>query len=369
VANPDAGEQANGLFGIGPPHLFGIVETLAGSRGLVVLSSVLLLAAAGLVRLGRDRRAEAFVAGAVIVIFLFVSFGYFDPYGGASPAPRFTLIAMPFLGLGLGPAFAWLPRLTAVFAVVSVAITTTLSLIWSKVYIEGVAGGSGGPLGVLVRLPVRLGSELASQLSPNALRAIGIDSGGGAAVVSLVALAAISAGLLTMPWGSIRERRGRRPPAWAFAAAVALAYLVVSADVLALANYPYGANPQIQLVRLGASLNASPASSYLGGDVNLVASVDDHGTRGIGGLSLTIDLSPGLHLVGPPAFSRGNGCTGTGPVVCDLGFLKPRGEQVATVLFGVQVTEPEDQRVSVVASSADRAIPKVASVVIAVPGE
>jgi hypothetical protein len=364
VANPDAGEQANGLFGIGPPHLFGIVETLAGSRGLVVLSPVLLLAAAGLVRLGRDRRAEAFVAGAVIV-----SFGYFDPYGGASPAPRFTLIAMPFLGLGLGPAFAWLPRLTAVFAVVSVAITTTLSLIWSKVYIEGVAGGSGGPLGVLVRLPVRLGSELASQLSPNALRAIGIDSGGNAAVVSLAAPAAISAGLLTMPWGSIRERRGRRPPAWAFAAAVALAYLVVSADVLALANYPYGANPQIQLVRLGASLNASPASSYLGGDVNLVASVDDHGTRGIGGLSLTIDLSPGLHLVGPPAFSRGNGCTGTGPVVCDLGFLKPRGEQVATVLFGVQVTEPEDQRVSVVASSADRAIPKVASVVIAVPGE
>ena len=46
--------------------------------------------------------------------------GYFLPYGGASPGPRFLVAALPFLALGLGPAFRRWPRTTTVFAAVSV---------------------------------------------------------------------------------------------------------------------------------------------------------------------------------------------------------------------------------------------------------
>ena len=159
IANSFGGEQATGFFGIGPPHRVGIVEVLAGSRGLIVLLPVLVLAAIGLVQLGRRHRAEAVVAGGVTGLLLLVNFGYFDPYGGAQ-GPRFSMVALPFLALGLGPAFLWAPRLTSLATGVSVATTTMLSLIWSKVYYPGaITGVSGGPLGELIRLPVRLGTS------------------------------------------------------------------------------------------------------------------------------------------------------------------------------------------------------------------
>ena len=63
------------------------------------------------------------VCVAVIAIFLLLNSGYFLPYGG-SPGPRFLLPALPFLALGLGPAFARAPRLTAALASVSIASMT-----------------------------------------------------------------------------------------------------------------------------------------------------------------------------------------------------------------------------------------------------
>ena len=39
--------------------------------------------------------------------------GYFDPYGGTSPGPRFFVPALQFLALGLAPAYARWPRLTS----------------------------------------------------------------------------------------------------------------------------------------------------------------------------------------------------------------------------------------------------------------
>jgi hypothetical protein len=146
---------------------------------------------------------------------------------------------------------------------------------------------------------------------------------------------------------------------------VVLAYLVIAADVLALTNSPYGANPQIQLARLGTTLTATPGSSYPGGDVNLTASVTDPGTVGVGGIDLTIELSPGLRLVGPPELSRGNGCREGSSIVCRLGFLRPRNKQVANVAFGVRVTERGDQRVGVVATAGGTR--RASSVVISVP--
>ena len=44
--------------------------------------------------------------------YILANCGYFQPYGGDSPGPRFLAVALPFLALGLANAFAWRPRAT-----------------------------------------------------------------------------------------------------------------------------------------------------------------------------------------------------------------------------------------------------------------
>lgn len=114
-------EQQRGFFGIGIPSALGLARTLVGHRGLVFLSPVLLFAAAGLVLLwGRGRRLEAGVCSAVALAFLVISAGYFDPYGGLSPGPRYFATSLPFLTLGLAETYTRWPRLTAMAALASV---------------------------------------------------------------------------------------------------------------------------------------------------------------------------------------------------------------------------------------------------------
>jgi hypothetical protein len=116
-----AEQQRHGFFGIGVPTPRGIVKTLLAPHGLLLESPVLVLAAAGLVLLWRrGLRPESALCAAVAVAFAASAAGYFDPYGGTSPGPRFFVPALPFLALGLAPAYARWPRLTAVAALVSV---------------------------------------------------------------------------------------------------------------------------------------------------------------------------------------------------------------------------------------------------------
>jgi hypothetical protein len=49
-------------------------------------------------------RAEALTCAAATVCFLLINAGYFLPYGGNSPGPRFFAPALPFLAVGLAPA-------------------------------------------------------------------------------------------------------------------------------------------------------------------------------------------------------------------------------------------------------------------------
>ena len=64
------------------------------------------------------------------LIFLVLEFGYYDPYGGDSPGPRFFIPALPFLALGLAPAFARWRRMTALLALCSVLASTGILLSW-----------------------------------------------------------------------------------------------------------------------------------------------------------------------------------------------------------------------------------------------
>ena len=132
VANRFAERQHGGFFGIGAPGAHGLKEVLVGDRGLLLFSPVLVLAALGLWLLWRrGLRTEALVAALVTVAFVLYDAGYFLPYGGNSPGPRFLAPALPFLALGLGPALARVPRTTLALAVVSVVLTTADLLTWA----------------------------------------------------------------------------------------------------------------------------------------------------------------------------------------------------------------------------------------------
>jgi hypothetical protein len=60
------------------------------------------------------------VIAAVAIVFFLYNAGYWLPFGGGSPGPRFMIPALPFLALGLATAYRRLPALTLVLAVPSV---------------------------------------------------------------------------------------------------------------------------------------------------------------------------------------------------------------------------------------------------------
>ena len=127
-----AQQQAGGFFGIHAPHWHAIELVLVGNRGLLVDAPVLALAPLGLSALWRrGLRAETALCALVSCAFLVLEFGYYDPYGGASPGPRFLIPALPFLALGLAPAFSAWPRLTTALAAASVLASTAILLTWS----------------------------------------------------------------------------------------------------------------------------------------------------------------------------------------------------------------------------------------------
>ena len=124
-------QQRSGFFGIHVPRLHGVQELLVGRHGILLEQPILVLAAAGLVLLWRrGLRAEALACGAVALLFALLSVGYFDPYGGESPGPRFLVPALPFLALGLADAFARWPRLTALVTVYSAAAMLLDAGLW-----------------------------------------------------------------------------------------------------------------------------------------------------------------------------------------------------------------------------------------------
>src|SRR2546428_2545297 len=125
------GLNDGGFCGIGVPSLHVAFQLLFSSKGLLTLSPVLAMAIAGLVVLyRRGRRAEALVIGAVSLAFLVYNSGYYLPFGGGSPGPRFLIPILPFLGVPLAVAYKRWPALTVALAIPSVlmAIAATVTL-------------------------------------------------------------------------------------------------------------------------------------------------------------------------------------------------------------------------------------------------
>ncbi len=126
-------EFAEGMrvnYGIGWPDPGVLIQLLFGSyRGLFYLAPVLLLAtwglAVALIRAPRAPTSEALtrvdllLAFALVGYYLLLNSGYYMWDGGAALGPRHAVPMLPFLCLGLIPAFEQIPRATWVLAAIS----------------------------------------------------------------------------------------------------------------------------------------------------------------------------------------------------------------------------------------------------------
>jgi hypothetical protein len=185
-----------GLFGIKLPYLHAVRLVFVGDRGLLVTSPVLVAAAAGLVLVWRrGLRAEALSCGVIVAAYLVAQCGYYLPYGGLSPGPRFFVPALPFLAIGLGPAFARRRLATTVLAGASVVATTAVVLTWASVerYRDTIWGELGRSLAG--RNPVPVVEDV-----------LAWHAGGPAAVAVVAALAAAASTSAAGAWKARRER-------------------------------------------------------------------------------------------------------------------------------------------------------------------
>jgi hypothetical protein len=321
--------QAGGLFGIHLPTVYALQQVFIGRGGLIVATPVLVAAAWGLGLLWRTHRAEVAACIAVIAIFVVLNSGYFLPYGG-TPGPRFLLPALPFLALGLGPAFARAPRITTVLAFVSVASTTAMFLDW-----EAQTPMKGGIFGEVARVPFQLGSSRYVQdLGPTAFGWVLPGRAWGASLVGVAALGAFVVAYRAIPRAQRRPSVSPGRTRWATALGVGAVVLVLAAQASAVSGYPYAGPPR----DLAVSIQKPTTRIFPGQEADFtVWSSNSSEYQGYGKVILTIDLPPGATLVGPPSYERGSGCTGTATLVCNLDSLSPR--MATPIRFGIRPSE------------------------------
>jgi hypothetical protein len=73
----------------------------------------------GVFLMRRRHRAEANVILAITAVYFLYNSGYWLPFGGGTPGPRFLIPALPFLAIGLAFAYRRLPALTLGLAIPS----------------------------------------------------------------------------------------------------------------------------------------------------------------------------------------------------------------------------------------------------------
>jgi hypothetical protein len=134
----EIGLNDDGFFGITLPRLDAAVDLLLGSRGLLVLTPVLVLAAVGVVLMHRrGHRAEALAVGGIAIAYFLYDSGYWQPYGGGTPGPRFLIPMLPFLALGLAFAYRRLPATTLALAIPSALCMLAASLTYPLIGEQG----------------------------------------------------------------------------------------------------------------------------------------------------------------------------------------------------------------------------------------
>jgi len=172
----EMGLNDDGLFGVMLPNVGSAIDLLIANRGLVTLTPVVVMAVVGVVMMRRrGHRAESSVILAVAAAYFLYNAGYWLPFGGGSPGPRFLIPALPFVAVGLATAYRRLPAATLALAIPSavfmVAAAATFPLI-----------GDNGPGTWANRIAK-------GNLEHTVLSVLGVASGWVAAIPLLLALA------------------------------------------------------------------------------------------------------------------------------------------------------------------------------------
>jgi hypothetical protein len=118
-------QQQRGFFGISVPSPRVLATLLFDSRGLLTMSPVFAMGAVGTALLyRRGHRAEALTIVGICVCYLGYNSGYYLPFGGGAPGPRFLITILPFLAFPIALALRRYPGPTLALAAVS--ITTSV---------------------------------------------------------------------------------------------------------------------------------------------------------------------------------------------------------------------------------------------------
>jgi hypothetical protein len=113
------GLNSSGFFGITVPRSDSAFDLLFAGRGLIVMTPIIVMAVVGIFMMRRKHRAEANTILAVAAVYFVYNSGYWLPYGGGTPGPRFLIPALPFVALGLAYAYRRFPALTLGLAIPS----------------------------------------------------------------------------------------------------------------------------------------------------------------------------------------------------------------------------------------------------------
>lgn len=95
-----------GLFGLTLPDPHTTLALLFAPAGLVSLAAA---AVGAVVVYRRGERADALLLAGLPLAFLLYNAASVDPFGGASPGPRYLVTALPFLAVLLAPALRVIP--------------------------------------------------------------------------------------------------------------------------------------------------------------------------------------------------------------------------------------------------------------------
>ena len=118
--------MSRGILGVTLPKMDVLGDLTVGSRGLLRLSPWFAIAPLGLVALRRPEvRAEVIVAASICLAFLIFNAGYYLPFGGWTPGPRFLSPALPFAAVLVALA----PRAIRPLTVLLIAWSVTVMVI------------------------------------------------------------------------------------------------------------------------------------------------------------------------------------------------------------------------------------------------
>ena len=134
------GLNSSGFFGITAPSPGAAIDLLLSGRGLLTLTPVVAMGLVGAALMHRrGQRAEARVILAAAIGFFLYNSAYWQPLGGDTPGPRLMIPVLPFLAVGLAPAFRRFRALTLGLAIVSGTMMVAGALTHPLVPSDGIA--------------------------------------------------------------------------------------------------------------------------------------------------------------------------------------------------------------------------------------